>query len=475
MGKNAQPPVPSGDILPLLTLTLNGGATCNGTQTICTLPPGASISTNYYTHYNVEADDADPLPDRVVLTWQDTNSSGSNNPPVGDQEQFTGSTATITCAPCTEDQCQTCNETTNLCESANEGLSCDPDDPGSLCVPDSCVEGVCTADTGERTDCGPGGVCFNDICVDETGECATEPKNEGGVCDPEDPGSLCVPDSCVEGVCTADTGERDTCDGDECLACDDADGLCYPLPPETAPAECFGVEICRTPGFWGARGGFDSDGYYQKGQNVTGSVLCGGEEFVVDGECVEGHGLEVCGTLITNTDYDSGKSATEAICIKGGDPRAKMMRMLMSASLNCALGDCGANTLDLIDDCNLACEDNTDLEAINFCQSSLGCFNEGGHINADGTCSPAGQSFCENSQASCSDDFDCNVLDGESCVSYESCHDRMACPDYYDDGEVNGTDDCYEPLGAASSPQKCNAVRKNTPYIFDLPGWGTNP
>ena len=44
LGKNAQPPVASGNILPVLTLTLNNGATCNAGQTLCTLPPGASIS-----------------------------------------------------------------------------------------------------------------------------------------------------------------------------------------------------------------------------------------------------------------------------------------------------------------------------------------------------------------------------------------------------------------------------------------------
>jgi len=219
-----------------------------------------------------------------------------------------------------------------------------------------------------------------------------------------------------------------------------------------------GLEICRTPGFWGARGGYAGDGYYKKGQNVTGAMLP----------------LLVCGTLIDNTELGSGKSATEAICIKGGDPRAKMMRMLMSASLNCALGECGPNTTALIDYCNTVC-DTEDAGGYSMCQSSLGCFNEGGHINADGSCTSSGHSVCEDSGASCSVDSDCNVLDDEECVSYESCHDRMACPDYYDDGEINGSADCFEPLGAASSPQKCNAARKNTPYIFDLPGWGTNP
>jgi len=95
LGKNAQPPVPSGDILPLVTLTFSGGATCNGTQTLCTLPPGSTISTDFYTHYNVEVDDENALPDEAVLVWQDTNDSGSDNPPVGDQVQITGGSVNI--------------------------------------------------------------------------------------------------------------------------------------------------------------------------------------------------------------------------------------------------------------------------------------------------------------------------------------------------------------------------------------------
>jgi hypothetical protein len=230
-----------------------------------------------------------------------------------------------------------------------------------------------------------------------------------------------------------------------------------PPPPDI----CFpGLEICRTPGFWGSRGGYEGDGFWTKGQNVTGEVI--------------GDGLMVCGTLITGTMLGDGQSATEAICIKGGDKRAKMMRMLMSASLNCALGDCSANTSGLVAYCNDVCANEVTAD-YGMCQGSLGCFNEGGHINADGSCVPAGEFACTGTDTLCdpADPVECNLLDGEECVSYESCHDRMACPDFYDDGEINGSADCFEPLGAASSPGKCNAARKTTPYIFDLPNWGT--
>jgi len=591
IGKAADLGLPtfSGNIIGNLTFSFSneeGGAmpSCDNGATgnsMCTLPPGGRIDSDFYAFYTVEADDFDPLPDVVVLNWVDlcVPEPADNNCPQQEQQQTTGSSTNLTCeTSCGDSQCNACNESTNLCETkneglvcdptdagslcvpdscvagectadtgerrdcgdggqcyadycedtdgecytrdtneglvcdpddpgslcvpdsclagectadtgerrdcgaggqcyddycedtdgecytrdTNEGLVCDPDDPGSLCVPDSCLAGECTADTGERRECGDGGQCYDDYCEDTDGECYTRDTNEGLVCDPDDPGSLCVPDSCLAGECTADTGERDNCEGDECQVCNDSTGVCNVIPRDAEPAApdaCFGNEICRTPGFWGSRGGFDGDGYWRKGQDVVGEVI--GDD-----------GLLVCGTLILrDADIGTGQNATEAICVKGGDPRAKMMRMLMSASLNCALGDCSTNTSDLVSACNEVCE-TEDSGSYGACQSALGCFNEGGHINSDGTCVAAGQAVCEDSGESCSGDGDCNVLTSEACVSYESCHDRMACPDYYDDGEVNGSADCYEPLGAASSPKKCNAARQTTPYIFNLPGWG---
>ena len=303
-------------------------------------------------------------------------------------------------------------------------------DDGNACTLSGC-DGAGTCDANHRiVTCDEPGVCEDDnVCNTNTGVCEPVYSAESTACDNED-GDACTTSGC-DGA--------GTCDAEHIV-------------------EPCGEEICRTPGFWGARGGRAGDGYYNHGQDVTGAMLP----------------LEVCGNMITNTDLGSSASAIEAICVKGGDPRAKMMRMLMSASLNCGLGDCSANTIALIEYCNDACFAE-DSGAYSMCHSSLGCFNEGGHITDDGSCVPAGTSACTGSYTACEDDDDCNGLEGEECVSFESCHDRMACPDYYDDGEVNGSDDCFEPLGPASSPKKCNAARKNTPYIFDLPGWTDSP
>lgn len=85
----------SGNILPLLTLTLNGGATCDSGQTVCTLPPGSSITSATYSFYTADADDPSPLLDTASLVWQDLCTSGANNCPAGNRTNQAGSQATI--------------------------------------------------------------------------------------------------------------------------------------------------------------------------------------------------------------------------------------------------------------------------------------------------------------------------------------------------------------------------------------------
>src|SRR5262249_31220327 len=99
----------AGNVLPLLTLSFSGGASCNVGQTVCTLPPGAKISTDpaaignsgaahpfvYHTVTGADADNANPLTDSAKLTWQDKCTSGAVNCPIGDQSATTGSQTLI--------------------------------------------------------------------------------------------------------------------------------------------------------------------------------------------------------------------------------------------------------------------------------------------------------------------------------------------------------------------------------------------
>lgn len=84
--------VNSGNVLPTLALGFLGGASCNGGQTQCTLPPGSSVfTTSPLAFYTTDASDPNPLTDDALLIWQDSCTSGVQNCPTGDQTISTGS------------------------------------------------------------------------------------------------------------------------------------------------------------------------------------------------------------------------------------------------------------------------------------------------------------------------------------------------------------------------------------------------
>src|SRR5580658_1653052 len=89
-------PVISGNILPLLTLTLSGGAACNGAQTACTIPDGGEIDTADYSYYTVKAADfgllGHSLSDQVTVGFTEVcTGAGASNCPVGTQDTNAGS------------------------------------------------------------------------------------------------------------------------------------------------------------------------------------------------------------------------------------------------------------------------------------------------------------------------------------------------------------------------------------------------
>jgi hypothetical protein len=267
--------------------------------------------------------------------------------------------------------------------------------------------------TPEPVVCDDGDACTGDSCDPGTGECVSTP---GFDCDD---GDLCTDDSC-----------------------DPETGACVNVPADPRQPGCAGVEICRTAGFWGAHGG---DEKAPKSQNITQAVIDAAG------------GLAVCGTTIANTALGSSQSAIEALCVAvKGDVTRQLVRQLTAAALNCALADCSQAHADLIAACNDSCTGSGGL-SVSECIHALDCFNGGGTWDGD-SCGHSG--LCEDSGEGCASDEDC-VGVGDYCVPTESCHDRHLCPDATDDGEINGSDFCFEPPGPAGSPGKCNAARKN--------------
>jgi hypothetical protein len=256
--------------------------------------------------------------------------------------------------------------------------------------------------------CDDGDACTTESCDTTSGLCET---TDTVVCDDLDP--------CTDDSCNSETGE--------CVYVDN--GTC-------------GEEICRTPGFWGARGG---DEKAPKSQNITQAVI----------DSVPG-GLEVCGVNITNTDLGSEFSAIEAICVSvKGELERQLVRQLTAAALNCALASCSDYHSDLVADCNDTCADGSGLLTINECIDQLDCFNNGGAFDGESCTFPG---ICESGGEACLTDDDCTEI-ADYCVPNETCHDRDLCPD---DGNF-----CFEPPGPASSPSKCNAARKNDVYVAD--------
>ena len=306
---------------------------------------------------------------------------------------------------CTDDSC---DQATGRCVNT-PNIDCDD---GDACTDDSCDPATGTCVNTPNIDCDDGDACTDDSCDPATGTCVNTPNFD---CDD---GDACTDDSCNPATGLCEHGASPSCDDqDECTddSCDPATGACV----NTDNGQCGGEDICRTPGFWGTHGGVEK----KTSQNITQAVIT-----------KAGGALYVCGTTIANTLVNNTHSAVEAMCIPvKGAPRLQLARQLTGAALNCALtlngglGDCtGVESIaDLYDVCNAACASNS--------------------------------SAAKALYAGCIEDIDAwnNGLTGNL------CHDRDLCPDFSDDGILNGSAACYEPTGAAGSSTACNAAIKS--------------
>jgi hypothetical protein len=127
--------------------------------------------------------------------------------------------------------------------------------------------------------------------------------------------------------------------------------------------------VCRTPGFWGTHA---ADGTtVPKKPNANNITL-----FFLQQAINDGTPITVCGTQITNTDVGDQNSALEAICVSPrGDQRLQLGRQLTAAYLNCQVETCPASVLTLLDNCNLACINNT--SDVGGCIEDVDAFNNG--------------------------------------------------------------------------------------------------
>jgi len=349
--------------------------------------------------------------------------------------------------------------TTDACDGLTDP-NCVADFPletpsvGSTTIVDGCLE------SGPPTFCPP-----DDSECTEDFEC----DPETGLCPPSGPPTFCPPDDseCTEDFeCDPETGlcppsgpplicpPRD--DGVICDLCDPETGECIAEMP--VPDRCQDVmELCRTPGFWGRRGG-DEKPNNPNSQNITQQVIDSA-----------GY-LDVCGHEIDNTDFEDMDSAIEGICQSPkGTLERQLFRQLTAAALNCVMSgggnDCtGVSIGDHYAACNTLCETGSDSgQTVTTCIDGLDCFNNGGMWMGDACIQ--GYGLCHIIEGDVMTDTACwdgctdCCAGGEYCVSQPSCHDRVLCNE---DESL-----CFDPPGPASSSVKCKDARKST--VVQLP------
>ncbi len=133
------------------------------------------------------------------------------------------------------DQCHdvgVCDPATGICSdpALADETACDLDT--DLCTQDYCMTGVCTA--GDAVVCEAMDQCHDvGTCDPTTGICSDPELADETACDLDE--SLCTPDYCMTGVCTA--GDAVVCEAlDQCHdvgVCDPATGICSdPIMPE---------------------------------------------------------------------------------------------------------------------------------------------------------------------------------------------------------------------------------------------------
>ncbi|KAB2967585.1 MAG: hypothetical protein F9K18_04110, partial [Thermoanaerobaculia bacterium] len=186
------------------------------------------------------------------------------------------------------------------------------------------------------------------------------------------------------------------------------------------------LAICRSAGFWSTHGGTEK----LRSQNITQSLLDVGGP------------LEICGFELDNTLVGDPGSVLESMCVSPqGHPTLQLLRQLTAASLNCILShqgpDCAGSTLSgLWAQCSNACLTSRNLQLVSDCVFQLECANEGG-VAFPG---PDGVPLCGPDAG---------------------CAGRDLCPDATDDGVLNGSDYCFEPIGPAGSSVACLEARQN--------------
>jgi hypothetical protein len=370
-------------------------------------------------------------------------------------------------------QGDTCNAAS--CDPAGAEGNCDtltplkngtPCDDGDACTTsDACLNGTCS---GPPVDCSNlDDDCNVGVCDPATGQCQTEPANEGGPCDD---GDLCTSgDTCSAGTCSSGSPVDCSFLDDECNVgvCDPGSGKCTQEPAnEGGPCEG-GTGTC-------VAGDCVIEGECTTNEECDDGIACTVDtcDLAMGGVCMHApdngacdDGLactdDVCdrsqGCLNTNTCPAETPFCTPTGCVEcidSGDCQDSDACTLNEA---CTAGQCTSDTVDCStsgDDCNTAscdpagaagnCDILTPLPDGTLCMGRRGvCMN--------GQCVPSGE--CQTDEM-CDDGVACTLDScsrklGNICVHEpqdESCDDGLFC---------NGAETCDPLSGCQPGTPPC--------------------
>ena len=342
--------------------------------------------------------------------------------------------------------------------------------PGACDLAHPCATGVCNLAAHlcvaclSATDCGPGALCTQNVCVKAVG-CASDMqcKATGQVCN-------LAAAACVDCNVTADCGANQACVANKCVAAapcktsKDCAGVCD-LQTGTC-VDCLADKDCTTAQFCNAQKTCQAD--------VCSGAVCNG---AVSFACVaNGSGYGPATTC------DDGKFCTTDSCLDGIGCQWVANTLACNDFNGCTVNDvcgngvCGGQTVDCddgnkctADGCNpnIGC---THVNVAGSCDDGLACTTNdvcaagkctGGSVTCndnnfctDNVCDPVQGCLFPPTTAVCNDGNPCTT---DACVAATGCVYTVIPSGACDDGNFCTDNDTCTPAGACvGTPHSCD-------------------
>ena len=364
--------------------------------------------------------------------------------------------------PCTDDSC---NKFTGLCENVNNNNN--PCKHPDLCiVDDMCFNGTCV---GIQKDCTDNNPCTGSVCNSQTGNC--ESINQNVTCDDNDPCTL--NDVCVNGTCSGtqmDCDDSNDCTNDFCFngmcfnvgnqnTCDDGNPCTDDFCNETLKM-CIGTNNNQNQCD-------DGDNCTISDSCVNGTCIgtpvnCNDNNTCTVDTCSPINGTCMNTDLPVNSTCNDGDFCTEQdsciFDISGGGILCKGIDIDCDDGNNCTFNECSPlNGTCLITNLDgILCNDNNECTQNDTCDNGI-CFGIGVDCNPNTQCANytcnhyTGNCDIMHIIGSCDDGLECT--ENDTCINGECVGITKNC----NDGNICTTNLCNITTG------ECYSVNNNLP------------